>query len=200
MYPETDVLPVRIDAGRWDSVPVPELLTDRIERYMRDYGMNREVARQLAYSDRAPAFEEAVSAGIKPSIAERAFNSTLRELSREGVAVDAIGNQAVRDVLDAVQAGRAAKEAIPGILTLLAEGKSLTDALGTLAPQVSSSDLKDIVIAIVRERIEFVKARGAAAAGPLMGVVMKEVRGSVDGKAVSQALQSAIAEVLGEQP
>ncbi|PKL60349.1 MAG: Glu-tRNA(Gln) amidotransferase GatDE subunit E, partial [Methanomicrobiales archaeon HGW-Methanomicrobiales-4] len=196
MYPETDVLPVRISEKDWTALELPELLSDRIERYMRDYGLAREVARQLAYSERSLAFEEAVNAGIKPSIAERAYNSTLRELSRDTVQTDKISNAVIRGVLDAVQAGRAAKEAIPSILTALAGGKSLDDTLADLAPTVSLTDLDVIVERIVNERIEFVKERGKAAAGPLMGIVMKEVRGSVDGKAVSQALQAAIAKIL----
>jgi glutamyl-tRNA(Gln) amidotransferase subunit E len=196
MYPETDVLPVRITSEEWDALPLPELLTDKIERYMRDYGLAREVGKQLAYSDRACAFEEAVAAGIKPSIAERAFNSTLRELSRDGVMIDCISNTAILGVLLAIQSGKASKEAIPALLTALADGKNLDETLNSLAPAVSASDLTAIVDAIIKEKIEFVRERGAAAAGPLMGVVMKEVRGSVDGKAVSQALQAAIAEVL----
>ncbi len=196
MYPETDVLPVRVTDEEWEGLKLPELLSDKIERFMKEYGFAREVARQIAYSERSYAFEEAVAAGIKASIAERAFNSTLRELSREGVSVDTMGDDAIRSVLDVIQDGRAAKEAMPALLTTLAEGKDLEAALLTLAPAVSASDLDTIVQRIVEERIEFVKERGAAAAGPLMGVVMKEVRGSVDGKAVSQALKVAITKVL----
>ncbi|HWQ64328.1 MAG TPA: Glu-tRNA(Gln) amidotransferase subunit GatE [Methanospirillum sp.] len=196
MYPETDVLPVRITSEDWEELSLPELLSDKIERYMHDYRFDREVARQIAYSERSLAFEEAVTAGIKASIAERAFNSTLRELSREGVNVDAVSDFSIRNVLNAIQEGRAAKEAMPSLLTAIAGGKNLEDALSTLAPAVSASDLDGIVMRIVEERIGFVREKGAAAAGPLMGVVMKEVRGSVDGKAVSQALQAAIAKVL----
>lgn len=197
MYPETDVLPVRVLDKHWEELVLPELLSDRIERFMREYGLAREVARQLAYSERSQAFEDAVAAGIKPSIAERAFNSTLRELSRESVAVETISDAKIREMLVAIQEEKAAKEVMPAILTALAGGKSLDEILATLAPMVSASDLDAIVLRIVEERIEFVKERGAAAAGPLMGVVMKEVRGSVDGKAVSQALQAVIAKVLG---
>lgn len=196
MYPETDVLPVRVTREDWDRLSLPELLTDKIERYMNDYGFAREVARQIAYSERSHAFEKAVSAGIKASIAERAFNSTLRELSREGVNVDGVDDLSIQHVLDAISEGRAAKEVMPLLISAIAGGKNLEEALLTLAPAVSASDLDEIVMRIVEERIEFIKGKGAASAGPLMGVVMKEVRGSVDGKAVSQALQAAIAKVL----
>lgn len=198
MYPETDVLPVRVTPEDMQALEIPELISDRIDRYMRDYRLAREVARQLAYSERGQAFEGAINAGIKPGIAERAFNSTLRELSRDNVPVDTIPDAAINGMLESIQSGRAAKEAMPGILTALAEGKTLDEALSAIAPAVSTADLDVLVRRIVQERLEFVKERGAAAAGPLMGLVMKEVRGSVDGKAVSQALQTAIGEVIGE--
>jgi glutamyl-tRNA(Gln) amidotransferase subunit E len=198
MYPETDVLPLRVTPEDMQALQIPELISDRIDRYMRDYRLAREVARQLAYSERAQAFEAAIAAGIKPGIAERAFNSTLRELNRDNVPVDTISDAAISGMLESIQTGRAAKEAMPGILTALAEGKTLDEALSAIAPAVSTADLDVLVRRIVEERLEFVKERGAAAAGPLMGLVMKEVRGSVDGKAVSQALQTAIGEVLRE--
>lgn len=198
MYPETDVLPVRVTPEDMQALQIPELISDRIDRYMRDYRLAREVARQLAYSERAQAFEAAIAAGIKPGIAERAFNSTLRELNRDNVPVDTISDAAISGMLESIQTGRAAKEAMPGILTALAEGKTLDEALSAIAPAVSTADLDVLVRRIVEERLEFVKERGAAAAGPLMGLVMKEVRGSVDGKAVSQALQTAIGEVIRE--
>ncbi|HMK15671.1 MAG TPA: GatB/YqeY domain-containing protein, partial [Methanomicrobiales archaeon] len=40
---------------------------------------------------------------------------------------------------------------------------------------------------------EFVREKKMAALGPLMGVVMEEVRGKVDGKVVSEALKRELA-------
>jgi glutamyl-tRNA(Gln) amidotransferase subunit E len=55
-----------------------------------------------------------------------------------------------------------------------------------------------IVHRIVEERKDFVKERGKASLGPLMGIVMEHVRGSVDGRAVSAALRREIDRVLDE--
>jgi glutamyl-tRNA(Gln) amidotransferase subunit E len=56
----------------------------------------------------------------------------------------------------------------------------------------------------VQDRQEFVREKGMGALGPLMGIVMEEVRGSVDGKLVSQVLRQEIsrhqsAKVPGEK-
>ena len=45
------------------------------------------------------------------------------------------------------------------------------------------------------EKIDFVRAKGLDAAGPLMGAVMKELRGRVDGKAVNEVLKRKISEL-----
>ncbi|MDD1700558.1 MAG: GatB/YqeY domain-containing protein, partial [Methanoregula sp.] len=52
---------------------------------------------------------------------------------------------------------------------------------------------------IVADRSEFVEQKGRAALGPLMGVVMKEVRGSVDGKVVSELLRKEIDGALAQK-
>ena len=48
------------------------------------------------------------------------------------------------------------------------------------------------VAEVLEERADFVKERGMAALGPLMGVVMGKLGGAADGKAVSNALKEQI--------
>ncbi|HOW04587.1 Glu-tRNA(Gln) amidotransferase subunit GatE [Methanospirillum hungatei] len=196
MYPETDVFQVRVTPERFASLEIPEMIDDTIARYMQEFGLAREVARQMAYSERRSAFEEAIHSGIKPALAERAFNSTLRELSREGAQVHRIKDEDILQVLILINSGEVAKEALSPILTALAEGKTPAEACERAAPKVSEEELTKIINRIVAERADFIKERGNAATGPVMGVVMKEVRGSVDGKIVNQILREAISQVL----
>jgi glutamyl-tRNA(Gln) amidotransferase subunit E len=92
----------------------------------------------------------------------------------------------------AVESGKAAREAVPEIFRSIAEGNSFAEALGRLAPAVSREDLEKIVRKIIAERKDFVAQKGRAALGPLMGVVMAEVRGSIDGRVVSEILKKEI--------
>jgi glutamyl-tRNA(Gln) amidotransferase subunit E len=57
-------------------------------------------------------------------------------------------------------------------------------------------DLAATIQSIVQERADFVKERGMAAMGPLMGVVMQTV-GAADGKVVSALLREAIQKTMG---
>ena len=196
MYPETDVLPVRIDEARWNAVVIPELLTVTAERYAKDLGLDPAVARQMAFSEERPLFEQAVAKGIKPTLASRTLLATLKELRRDGVETDKIPDNAIIAVLEAVEKGAAAKEAIPEVLTAIAKGSTVRDAMAKLAPSVSRDELAAVIKKIVTERAEFVTQKQKGALGPLMGVVMQEVRGSVDGKVVSELLRKEIELVL----
>ena len=91
-----------------------------------------------------------------------------------------------------MESGRAAKEAIPNLIRGLASGSTFEDVIQKLAPAVSYEELESIIKKIIADRSDFVVQKGNAALGPLMGVVMTEVRGSVDGKIVSEILKKEI--------
>lgn len=192
MYPETDVLPVIIGDARWDAVVIPELLTAKADRFVAAYGIERNYALQLAASEKLPLFERAIKEGIKPKLAVFTILSTTTELRRDGVEVQKIPDQAYLDTWHAVESGKAAREAIPEIFRSIAAGSTFTETLAKLAPAVSREELEKIVRKVLAERADFVAQKGKAAVGPLMGVVMAEVRGSVDGKVVSEILKREI--------
>ena len=192
MYPETDVLPVIIGDERWNAVILPELLTRKAERYAKDYAIDLNYALQLAASDKLPLFERAVKEKIKPKLAAFTILSTATELRREGVEIRTVSDESYLAIWHAVENGRAAKEAIPALLRSIAAGSTADAALAEIAPAILRADLETIVRKIIATRSDFVKEKGKAALGPLMGLVMEEVRGSVDGKLVSEILRKEI--------
>ncbi|MDD1700743.1 MAG: Glu-tRNA(Gln) amidotransferase subunit GatE [Methanoregula sp.] len=196
MYPETDVLPVIVDNDRWNAIAVPELLTAKAQRYAREYSIDRNYAIQLALSEKLPLFERAVAEGIKPKLAVFTILSTCTELRREGVETGKISDEDYLASWHAVESGRAAKEAIPDIFRGLASGSSFEDVIRKLSPAVSLQELESIIQKVVSDRSDFVAQKGKTALGPLMGVVMTEVRGSVDGKIVSDILKKEIDSLL----
>lgn len=205
MYPETDVFPIALSGALWEGIRVPELLTDRADRFVREFGLDGALARQVAFSERLPLFERAVAAGVRPTLAARTLLATCRELARGGVAIDRVSEDDILALLSAVEAGRAAKEAIPDLLAELARtaGESagtpcerVDAAIAKMAPAVSQADVESIVRRIVAEREAFAREKGMGALGPLMGVVMQELRGSVDGKVVSETLRRELKRLL----
>jgi glutamyl-tRNA(Gln) amidotransferase subunit E len=201
MYPETDVLPVMIDQKRWDAVVVPELLTEKIKRiaarFVADYKFNSAFATQVASSEYLPRIERAIAEGINPDLAASTIVRVATELRREGTDIEKLFAQDIDlKILHAVKNGKMAKEAIKDVFLSVASGTTLDDAISKLAPAVSRDHLESIIRKIVTDRTDFVAQKGKSALGPLMGVVMAEVRGSVDGKVVSELLKREIERIL----
>jgi glutamyl-tRNA(Gln) amidotransferase subunit E len=201
MYPETDVLPVRIGDDEWDAIAVPEFLTARAERFVKEYGMDPAIARQVAYSEYLPLFQEALDRGIPPNLVHRTIFATVKEVGKEtGRDTSCLLDPATMiPVLEAAREGRIAKEAIPEVFRLELEGVPVGEAIARSAPTISAADVEAIVRKIVNERKEFVKSKGMASLGPLMGVVMEELRGTVDGKVIAGVLKKEIQAVLKEE-
>ena len=196
MYPETDVLPVPVSPERWGGIELPELISAKAERFVADLGLDVALARQVAYSEKAGAFERAVEGGVKPTLAARTLLGTLRELSREGVDVDRLDDDAIIEVLTRAESGTLAKEAIPGVLSAMCGGSRIDDAIRQVAPAMSEEELVALIRDILSTRAEFIQERGMGALGPLMGVVMKEARGKADGKLISELLKRELQQMV----
>ncbi|HUK39298.1 MAG TPA: Glu-tRNA(Gln) amidotransferase subunit GatE, partial [Methanomicrobiales archaeon] len=189
MYPETDIFPVTVDRALWEGIAVPELLTEKARRFERELGMDPASAYQAATSPNGPVFEEAIRRGSRANLAYRAVITAPVEVARAGVDTSGVAGKALLGILAAVEEGRVAKEAIPDLIGAVASGRSLADAIGSLGSSVTAGELTRIIRRVLEERKEFVAQKKMAALGPLMGIVMQEVRGKVDGKAVSEALR-----------
>lgn len=190
MYPETDVPPTPISKKLLERLKkeLPELPEEKISRFQREYRLNREnVLKVLEHSD---FFEEIVKKiDLKPTLFIKTFE-TLVSLRREGVAVERITEGDLRKLFELLKSGKLPKEAIEDSLIRLSEGEELKIETSSL------KEVKRLISKIVSERKDFVRERGIEALGPLMGVCMKEFRGKVDGKIVSEILREEIDRVL----
>jgi len=130
---------------------------------------------------------------VQPKLIATLLTDTLTELSREGFEIDAKSFD-FEGILRLLSENAFGKEAIPEILKFLAshEGASVEDAVEALGLRVSLDEVERFIENVVREREDFVRERGISAVGPLMGVVMKDLRGKVDGKVVSEMLKAKI--------
>lgn len=57
-------------------------------------------------------------------------------------------------------------------------------------------DLEGVIRDVLQSDAELIRRKGEAAYAPLMGDVMKRVRGKVDGKKVAEALKRALKDYL----
>ncbi|NHX35521.1 MULTISPECIES: Glu-tRNA(Gln) amidotransferase subunit GatE [Halolamina] len=192
MYPETDVPPVEPDPS---EVETPELLTERVERYADELGLDEGLAEQVAFGRRMVLFEEAVEAGVDPTFAASTLESTLTELSREGVDVASIREDALLNTLLLVEDGDLPKEGVNPVLTALAEDPDLTpeDAMEEAGVGgVGEDEVREAVQEVVERNAEQVEEEGMGAFSGLMGECMGALRGQAGGDLVSEVLREEI--------
>jgi glutamyl-tRNA(Gln) amidotransferase subunit E len=63
---------------------------------------------------------------------------------------------------------------------------------------VDEADVEKAVQDIVAGKADLIRSKGERAAGPLMGLVMKELRGRADGSVVSAILKKEIQNILNQ--
>ncbi len=173
---------------------MPEVRTARIASA---YGIHEQQARQIVRDGWDELFEEVARTKELAGVAARTLLSTLPELERQGADLTKLDEPVLREVFAALAANHFAKEAVPGVLGLVARGKKVPEAVKELGISVVSADEAAAVVArIIKEREAFVREKGAGAVGPLMGVVMAELKGKVDGKVASDLLRKEIEKLL----
>lgn len=204
MYPETDVTPIQVSEEYLDTLRsrLPELPERRQERLMKEYKLNEKLARQVLDSEFALLFEEiARESGVSPTTIAVVLTETMKALRRDGVEVDKIQDEQIKELFGFVGAGKTAKEAIADILTWLSkhEGasvKAATESLGLT--MLSETEIAKIIDDLLVKNERLVKERGKAAFGELMGLVMRKVRGRANAELVNKVLRRKLEEFVGK--
>ncbi|WP_290597954.1 MULTISPECIES: Glu-tRNA(Gln) amidotransferase subunit GatE [unclassified Archaeoglobus] len=191
MYPETDVPPVVITEEML-KVEIPELIEERAKRY--EELLPRDLAWEMANSPHFRLFEEYVEK-LQPTVVARVLHTAPAYLRKDGVDIGRLREKHFRMVLDLIADGKMAKEGAEEALKILAENPSASGE-EVLKKLGSAEDVDEFIRKLVEERADFVRERGEGAFKPLMGLVMKEFRGKVDGKVVAEKLRKAIEEKI----
>jgi len=200
MYPETDVPQIEISQEYFDSIEIPELLTERAKRFVSENGLNKELAEKIAYSKHLPLFEELIETygkdeNVNSTLIARTLVGIVPEIRRNGVETENLTDEHFQGLFAAISNQEIAKEAIQDLLAALAKEPELStqEAISKLGLSAfDPEEVENFIKKTVRERGDFIKEKGPAALGPLMGIVMKEYRGTVDGKILSQMLKKEL--------
>ncbi len=201
MYPETDVPPIKVGKRKVERLrkKLPEYPEERIKRIAASHGLSMEEARQLVYSGRDDIFEDYT---LRYKGYERVIARILLHVTAEAIKQGFEEEMVIEKmpaVLDGLKKGLFAKEAIEPLLIHLISNPqdSIEDAMKKCGiERIGEEEIREMIRKIVEERKDFVKARGEKAISPLMGVVMKELRGKVDGAIVSRILREEVKKVL----
>ncbi len=189
MYPETDVTPVTITDDMLE-VEIPELIEDKAKRYMDKYSLSKDLAYGMASSDNFELFEH-YAERLSPTVAARVLYLAPAELRKDGVDISPLTTSHYHMVFELIEEGKIAKEGIEETLRTLCQNPSASkeDIVESVG---KTEDLDSFIENLVEEKKDFIQEKGEHAFKPLMGIVMKEFRGKVDGKEIAEKLKKAI--------
>ncbi|MBE0513124.1 Glu-tRNA(Gln) amidotransferase subunit GatE, partial [Candidatus Bathyarchaeota archaeon] len=137
MYPETDVPPIQLTREYLEKLRrrLPELPEQKMRRLMKEYGLNRKLAKQILDSEYGDLFEAvAKETGVSPTVIAVALTETLKALRREGINVEAVTDEQFGELFSLIDSEKTTKEAIPEIITWLSkhEGATAKEAIESL--------------------------------------------------------------------
>jgi len=189
MYPETDVPTIPITKEMLAGINVPENWGQKLERLKQS--LPADLAEQVLKSEYLPLFERLVKS-YDPILVATTLVSTMKDMRRRGIKMENITDNHMEGVLQAVKLNKTAKESVPGLLEMLATKPRLTAGEAILemgAGALTEQQLRTIVQQVFNKWPELVKEKKQ---GALMGEVMKEVRGRIDGGTVARVLREML--------
>jgi glutamyl-tRNA(Gln) amidotransferase subunit E len=196
MYPETDVPPVPVDPERLRVLRahLPERPREARARLVDRYSLSNDVALALQRSAEVERFEALTSRGHAPALVAQLLAREIPATGDEDEAFDfPIG--LLDELLHALERGDFAKEGLGKVVAALAAGApTVPDAVAKAGlVTMSRAELEGLAERLVATNEAMIASKGSAAFSPLMGDLMREVRGRRDGKEVAEVLRSAVA-------
>ncbi|MBM3291204.1 Glu-tRNA(Gln) amidotransferase subunit GatE [Candidatus Bathyarchaeota archaeon] len=185
MYPETDVKPIIILPEKISQLKqnLPDMPEVKLLKYQEKYQLNEKLARQIVDSDYINLFGELVS--TYPSLSTLlsvTLTEDLKKLQRDGIPIEELSDENIKDVFKFISEGKLVKESIIPILTWLSHNpeNNVDNALKKLnLALIDEIELDKIIDLKIESNLELIKKMGEKALGPLMGMVMNDLRGKV---------------------
>ena len=199
MYPETDIPAIKINEEQIEGIKnnLPEMPEEKLKRFIREYGLNRDLAGIMVMSHRVEIFEELCKKykDIKPTLIATTLEGTLKEIKREGYDVDVLTETHFDMVFEGLSNEKMSKEAVIEVLKGFAEypEKDLDEILEIKGlKSLSKEEVEKIIEDIINQNIDIVKSKGMGAMGMLMGRCMAVLRGKADGKLINSILKEKL--------
>ncbi len=203
LYPDTDteaIFNAEVDINEIKK-NLPEYPWIIIKQYSKKFKTEERLIKNLIFTGRLKLFDDLIK--LYPdnsSLILTTLLETTTALRREGKDIDNIDNNDFIEIFTLLNKGEISKEAIEEIMKLKADSSELSINQIRKKLKIESlsvDDLKKMIIEIVNNNSNLIKEKGIRAKGPLMGEVMKKVRGKIDGAIVSKELEHALKEKIG---
>ena len=198
MYPETDTPPIQIteDHVRQILASLPELPEQKLQRLIRNYGLNQKLATQVMDSEYTELFETIAKENkVSPTTIAVFLTETMKALKREGVQIEKISESQIKEIFKCIGSGELTREALQDVVIWLSkhEGQSPRKAIENLGLKtLSREELEGIINNAISCNKDLIEKSGEKAFGSIMGMVMREVRGRAKAELVSELIKKKL--------
>jgi|TARA_B110000263_G_scaffold224961_1_gene215688 glutamyl-tRNA(Gln) amidotransferase subunit E len=178
MYPETDIPPLKLNGIQ---IIIPKTLDER----EHTLPLNDEESKQMVSRNLDQRFKSLMKHCEDPKIVSRVLLHTLPNIATRDLPI--ISDKEIISVFDLVKKSQISKEGIEEALIQMVTGQEIQ-----LGSENIEEEVKHFIELLIEEKKDFVKERGMSAIGPLMGPVMSEFRGKIDGAKINALLIDGI--------
>ncbi|MFX1571286.1 MAG: Glu-tRNA(Gln) amidotransferase subunit GatE [Promethearchaeota archaeon] len=204
LYPDTDTEAIFNSEEEINEIrkDLPEYPWVTIKQYSKKYKTEDRLIKDLIFTGKLQLFDDLIEIyPDNPSLVFTTLLETTTALRREGKVIENITDNDFLEIFALLKKKQISKEAIEQVMSLKAEFPELS--INQIRKKlkietISLENLKNIIVEIVDKNTKMIKEKEMRAKGPLMGEVMKKVRGKIDGAIVSKELESTIKEKLKE--
>ncbi|MFW9998956.1 MAG: Glu-tRNA(Gln) amidotransferase subunit GatE [Candidatus Hermodarchaeota archaeon] len=204
LYPDTDSEAIFNSEEEINEIKknLPKYPWDTIKNYSKKYETEERLIKDLIFTGKLKLFDKLIKLyPDNPSLIFTTLLETTTALRREGKNIENITDNDFIEIFNLLKKNEISKEAIEELMKIKADTpKSSIDLIKKKLKleTISQDELKQLIVEIVNTNSNLIKEKEMRAKGPLMGEVMKKVRGKIDGAIVSKELENIIKEKIRE--
>jgi len=205
MYPETDIPPIIVTDNEIDFARknIPKSWDESLLDLQKNYHLKPQLAEQIFDSEYLELFEKiCMNKNSSPNFVASILCSTITNLERRGLETNLLKSEDIFKSFEFLSQGKISKESIEIIFEQIMSGKtqSVEESIQkTSMITLSEDELERICYTIINNNFAIIDEQGTRAIGPIMGIVMKNIRGKASGEKVNMLLQKMIKEYLNNK-
>jgi len=201
MYVETDIPAISISRKYIEKIEnnLPELPSEKKNRMTAKYGLSEDLATQLVKNNKVDDFEKLEAEyNLDSTVIASTLAYTIKELKREGLNVDILDFVVLKEVFSYINENKIPTASITAVLRSVAKnGYSVREAVKNEGlEKLSNGEVEMMIGNVISSNNEIIVQRGMSAMGPLMGIVMRSLKGKADGKLVNKLLKDKLIKLV----
>ncbi len=177
MYPETDIEKILVTKELLDSIELPELITERAVNLEKKYKISPELSKEIISQNNSFEYY-AENFKLEPKLIAQIMIEYPKEIKKRFEKEVKLSKQHYEMLFSNLEKNMLPKEAIQEILIQLSESKTPNFSKYKVDESKVEQEIKDLIT----------KNKGLSF-NALMGEVMKQFKGKVDGKTAAQLLK-----------